>query len=106
MLAISVQEHKALMNTDTLTKQRRKVLGTPGNLETLLPRDEKQYIELIPEPKNRLNIDVTHCNKCNIFDSHCLAPDTQPVTEEQSTCFTEESSCCKNIQNLNEILDG
>jgi len=28
------------------------------------------------------------------------------VTEEQSTCFTEESHCCKNIQNLNEILDG
>ena len=27
VLAISVQEHKALMNTDTLTKQRRKVLA-------------------------------------------------------------------------------
>jgi len=106
VLAISVQEHKALMNTDTLTKQRRKVLGTPGNLETLLPRDEKQYIELIPEPKNRLNIDVTHCNKCNIFDSHYPAPDTQPVTEEQSTCFSDESHYQENIQNLNEILDG
>jgi hypothetical protein len=106
VLDISVQEQKELMNTDTLTKQRREVLGNPGNLETLLSRAEKQYIELIPESKNRLNVDVTPCNIYNIFDLNGPSSERLPMKEDQTTCFHNERYYRANLQNLGGFFDG
>ena len=45
---ITVKQQQEIMQTETITKQRRKVLQHPGELETLSDGKESNYFELIP----------------------------------------------------------
>jgi len=53
VLGVTVKQQQAIMTTNTLMKQRQKVLSHPGKLETLADCQEQDYFELIPPSKNR-----------------------------------------------------
>jgi len=64
VLNISVKEQQKVEDSLTsLTKQRRKVLSSPGCLEKIITDQSKQNLELIPESKkwtkNSINVNIS-----------------------------------------------
>lgn len=67
ILTIPVKQQQEIMQTNTVMKQRQKVLLHPGKLETLSDCQEQDYFELIPQSKRRsktgdktININTLH----------------------------------------------
>ena len=59
VLGINVKEQKRIVDSiPSLIKQRREILPNPGSLEKLRSDCTVQNLELIPESKNRSNIDI------------------------------------------------
>lgn len=53
VLKITVKQQQKIMKTNTVMKQRQKVLLHPGKLETLSDCREQDYFELVPQSKKR-----------------------------------------------------
>ena len=59
VLGVGVAQHKAVEGSlCSLTKQRRDILPNPGRLENVI-RDADEYLEMIPEAKNRAKNTIT-----------------------------------------------
>jgi len=53
VLGVTVKQQQEIMATNTIMKQRQKVLSQPGKLEILSECQEQDYFELIPQSKKR-----------------------------------------------------
>ena len=102
---ITVQQQHELMNTDTLIKQRQQVLAHPGQLETLSYRAEKKQIELLPGSKNRVKIDVTHCNVSIIKNIDGLVSAEVTMIKNCPTRITENQHAVFNAQKPSGSVD-
>jgi hypothetical protein len=106
VLNITVQQQQELMTADTLFKQRQQVLAHPGTLETLLSRSENKQIELLPLPKNREKIDVTHCNIYDINKFNGPVSEVKDMPIYKSPCIFNSLVSRENQEKTISFFDG